>query len=109
VTIRTSINWRLNAICSAEQVERIFREERGRIAAGLIRRSGSFDLAEEALQDVFASALQAWPADGVHDGRDRPRLSGSRSDAGAADRRRAIDLTENAVERKHLERQMNTL
>ena len=49
----------------AEEVERIFREERGRIAAGLIRRSGSFDLAEEALQDAFASALQAWPDEGI--------------------------------------------
>ena len=49
----------------AEEVERIFREERGRIAAGLIRRSGSFDLAEEALQDAFASALQAWHDEGV--------------------------------------------
>jgi sigma-70-like protein len=48
-----------------EEVERIFREERGRLAAGLIRRSGSFDLAEEALQDAFASALQAWPDEGV--------------------------------------------
>jgi RNA polymerase sigma-70 factor, ECF subfamily len=48
-----------------EEVERIFREERGRIAAGLIRRSGSFDLAEEALQDAFAAALQTWPGEGV--------------------------------------------
>jgi RNA polymerase sigma-70 factor (ECF subfamily) len=48
-----------------EEVERIFREERGRIAAGLIRRSGSFDLTEEALQDAFASALQAWPDEGI--------------------------------------------
>jgi RNA polymerase sigma-70 factor (ECF subfamily) len=49
----------------AEEVERIFREERGRIAAGLIRRSGSFDLAEEALQDAFTAALQAWPGEGI--------------------------------------------
>src|SRR5580704_5580169 len=49
----------------ADEVERIFREERGRIAAGLIRRSGSFDLAEEAVQDAFAAALQAWPGAGV--------------------------------------------
>jgi RNA polymerase sigma-70 factor (ECF subfamily) len=49
----------------AQEIERIFREERGRIAAGLIRRSGSFDLAEEALQDAFAAALQSWPAEGV--------------------------------------------
>jgi RNA polymerase sigma-70 factor (ECF subfamily) len=49
----------------SETVERIFREETGRIAAGLIRRSGSFDLAEEALQDAFASALETWPCEGV--------------------------------------------
>jgi RNA polymerase sigma-70 factor (ECF subfamily) len=49
----------------AEVVERIFREETGRIVAGLIRRSGSFDLAEEAVQDAFAAALQTWPSEGV--------------------------------------------
>ena len=49
----------------AEVVERIFREETGRIVAGLIRRSGSFDLAEEAVQDAFAAALQTWPDEGV--------------------------------------------
>src|SRR5690348_2156137 len=40
--------------------ERIFREESGKIVAGLIRVSGSFDLAEEAMQDAFAAALTAW-------------------------------------------------
>jgi RNA polymerase sigma-70 factor (ECF subfamily) len=40
--------------------ERIFREGSGRFIAGLIRVSGSFDLAEEAMQDAFASALTAW-------------------------------------------------
>jgi RNA polymerase sigma-70 factor, ECF subfamily len=40
--------------------ERIFREESGKIIAGLIRVSGSFDLAEEAMQDAFAAALVAW-------------------------------------------------
>jgi RNA polymerase sigma-70 factor (ECF subfamily) len=49
----------------AEVVERTFREETGRIVAGLIRRSGSFDLAEEAVQDAFAAALQTWPCEGV--------------------------------------------
>ena len=44
----------------AEQVEHLYREESGKILAGLIRRSGSFDLAEEALQDAFAAALMAW-------------------------------------------------
>jgi RNA polymerase sigma-70 factor (ECF subfamily) len=45
--------------------EGVFREESGRIIAALIRLSGSFDRAEEALQDAFASALTAWPERGV--------------------------------------------
>ncbi len=45
--------------------EAVFREEAGRIVASLIRLSGSFDLAEEAMQDAFASALINWPARGV--------------------------------------------
>ncbi|MGH9469024.1 MAG: RNA polymerase sigma factor [Terriglobia bacterium] len=45
--------------------ERVFREESGRIIATLIRLSGSFDVAEEALQDAFTSALARWPARGV--------------------------------------------
>ncbi|MGO9515976.1 MAG: RNA polymerase sigma factor [Candidatus Korobacteraceae bacterium] len=38
----------------------IFRRESGKIIAGLIRVSGSFDLAEEAMQDAFAAALVNW-------------------------------------------------
>ena len=41
-------------------VESVFRRESGRIIAGLIRMSGSFDLAEEALQDAFTAALNSW-------------------------------------------------
>lgn len=48
-------------------VETVFREQAGRITASLIRLSGSFDLAEEAMQDAFASALVNWPARGVPD------------------------------------------
>jgi RNA polymerase sigma-70 factor, ECF subfamily len=47
--------------------ERVFREEAGRIVASLIRISGSFDLAEEAMQEAFASALAHWPSTGVPD------------------------------------------
>ena len=47
--------------------ENVFREESGRIIASLIRLSGSFDLAEEAMQDAFASALTNWPARGIPD------------------------------------------
>lgn len=45
--------------------ESIYKEEAGRIIATLIRLSGSFDLAEEALQEAFTSALATWPERGV--------------------------------------------
>src|SRR5262249_50380619 len=46
-------------------IERVFKEESGRILAGLIRLCRSFDWAEEAMQDAFAIALTTWPAKGV--------------------------------------------
>src|SRR5438034_8364226 len=45
--------------------ESVFRQESGRIIASLIRVSGSFDRAEEAMQEAFASALSFWPQKGV--------------------------------------------
>jgi len=48
-------------------IERVFREESGRILASLIRVLGDFDLAEDALQDAFAVAIERWPDDGVPD------------------------------------------
>jgi RNA polymerase sigma-70 factor, ECF subfamily len=46
-------------------VERVFREEHGRAVAVLVRVFGDIDIAEEAVQDAFATAVQRWPADGV--------------------------------------------
>jgi len=43
------------------QIEKVFRDEAGRALATLIRLVGDFDLAEDALQDAFAVALQHWP------------------------------------------------
>ena len=48
-------------------VDRVFREEQGRAVATLIRVTGDFDLAEEAVQDAFISALETWPQRGVPD------------------------------------------
>jgi RNA polymerase sigma-70 factor (ECF subfamily) len=48
-----------------DAVESVFRRERGRILAGLIGLSGSFDKAEEALQEAFAAALAGWREKGV--------------------------------------------
>ncbi len=49
----------------AEVVASVFRNEYGRIIAALIRHLGDFDLAEEAMQDALAVALERWPVDGV--------------------------------------------
>jgi RNA polymerase sigma-70 factor (ECF subfamily) len=43
----------------------VFREEQGRAVATLIRVLGDFDLAEEAVQDAFISALETWPDRGI--------------------------------------------
>ncbi|HSS75729.1 MAG TPA: RNA polymerase sigma factor [Thermoanaerobaculia bacterium] len=48
------------------EVERVFRTERQRALATLIRLlDGDFDLAEDTLQEAFAEALTGWPASGV--------------------------------------------
>ena len=49
----------------AVMVEETFRREFGRAVATLVRHFGDIDLAEEAVQDAFAVAVQKWPATGV--------------------------------------------
>ncbi|HEX8803599.1 MAG TPA: sigma-70 family RNA polymerase sigma factor, partial [Acidimicrobiales bacterium] len=46
-------------------VGRVFREESGRSVAALVRAFGDIDLAEDAVQEAFAVALQRWPRDGL--------------------------------------------
>ena len=46
------------------EIEQTFRDEAGRALATLIRLVGDFDLAEDALQEAFAVALQRWPVSG---------------------------------------------
>jgi RNA polymerase sigma-70 factor (ECF subfamily) len=48
-------------------LDEVFRRESGRVLAGLIRVLGDFDLAEDALQDAFAKALETWPRTGLPD------------------------------------------
>ena len=43
-------------------IERLLREEWGRLLSGLIRVTGDFDVAEEALQEAFAAAVVEWAA-----------------------------------------------
>jgi RNA polymerase sigma-70 factor, ECF subfamily len=46
-------------------VETVYRTESRRVFATLVRLLKDFDLAEEALHDAFASAVEQWPRDGV--------------------------------------------
>jgi RNA polymerase sigma-70 factor (ECF subfamily) len=74
---------------AADQVERIFREEHGRVLAALISQLQDFELAEDALQDALVNALERWGADGI------PRNPGAWLLTVA--RRRAIDRIRRAV------------
>ena len=42
-------------------VERIYREEYGRIVASLVRRFGDIDLAEDAAAEALLAAVEKWP------------------------------------------------
>ena len=50
---------------AAGSVEAVFREERGRLLAMLVRQFGDLDLAEDAASDAIEAALERWPAEGV--------------------------------------------
>src|SRR5581483_9384549 len=66
-----------------DAIERVFREQSGRILATLIRVFGDFDLAEDVLQEAFLTALDRWPREGV------PENAGAWLTTAA--RRKAID------------------
>jgi RNA polymerase sigma-70 factor (ECF subfamily) len=51
----------------SKQVDLVYQRESRRVLATLIRLLGDFELAEEAMQEAFAAALQQWPAQGVPD------------------------------------------
>ena len=48
-------------------VERVFRQEKGRVLAGLMRRFGDLGLAEDVLQEACRKALECWPQAGIPD------------------------------------------
>ncbi|GAA2810283.1 RNA polymerase sigma factor [Nonomuraea dietziae] len=48
-------------------VEWVFREERGRLLATLVRRFGDLDLAEDVTSEAIEAALEHWPVEGVPD------------------------------------------
>jgi RNA polymerase sigma-70 factor, ECF subfamily len=71
-----------------ETLESLFRRERSQMIAVLIRMTGDFSLAEDALQEAFTEALIRWPANGVP-----PRPGGWIMTSA---RRRAIDVVRRA-------------
>ncbi|MCX5444294.1 RNA polymerase sigma factor [Streptomyces nigrescens] len=50
---------------TAAEVGRVFREEYGRAVAVLVRVFGDIDVAEEAVQDAFSTAVERWPSAGL--------------------------------------------
>jgi RNA polymerase sigma-70 factor (ECF subfamily) len=70
-------------------LETLYRSESGRVLATLVRLLGDLDLAEEAMHEAFAVALESWPRTGIPD-KPRPWLiSTARFKAIDAIRRRA--------------------
>src|SRR5689334_883133 len=54
-------------------IETLYRWESGRVLATLVRLLGDLDLAEEAMHEAFAAALEFWPQTGIPD-KPRPWL-----------------------------------
>jgi RNA polymerase sigma-70 factor (ECF subfamily) len=72
-----------------ERVDSIYRSESRRVLATLIRLLGDFDLAEEALHNAFAAAVERWAVDGEPDNPRAWLVSTGRFKAIDALRRRA--------------------
>ena len=55
----------MSGIDVEDEVNQAYRAEWGRLVAALTRRFGDLDLAEEAVAEAFAAAVERWPSDGV--------------------------------------------
>jgi len=55
------------AAAVSSEIDRLFRQEHGRIVAPLIRLLGDFERAEEVVQEAFEAALEQWPRTGLPD------------------------------------------
>src|SRR5689334_25371447 len=73
----------------SQTIETLYRSESGRVLATLVRLLGDLDIAEEAMHEAFAVALESWPQTGIPE-KPRPWLiSTARFKAIDAMRRRA--------------------
>ncbi len=85
-----------------EAVNEVYRAESRRVLATLIRLLGDFDLAEEALHEAFAAAMEQWPGDGLPGNPRAWLVSTGRFKAIDAMRRRArYDATLGEYAREH--------
>jgi RNA polymerase sigma-70 factor (ECF subfamily) len=90
----------------AQEIKKVFfdelyRAESGRVLATLIRLLGDFDLAEEALQEAFAAAVEQWPREGVPPNPRAWLVSAGRFKGIDAVRRRVrLDASLNSVARR---------
>src|SRR5215467_3769055 len=73
----------------SKTIETLYRSESGRVLATLVRLLGDLDLAEEALHEAFAAALESWPRIGIPDNPRPWLISTARFKATDAMRRRA--------------------
>jgi RNA polymerase sigma-70 factor (ECF subfamily) len=73
----------------SETIETLYRSESGRILATLVRLLGDLDLAEEAMHEAFAAAVESWPQTGIPDNPRPWLISTARFKAIDAMRRRA--------------------
>src|SRR5262245_64917212 len=81
---------------TSDAIARVFREEYGRVVAGLVRRLGNIDLDEESVQEAFVVATQRWPETGL------PPNPGAWITVTA--RNRALDRLRRESTRSHRER-----
>ncbi|MCC7086111.1 MAG: RNA polymerase sigma factor [Pirellulales bacterium] len=72
-----------------QAVDAVYRAESRRVFASLVRLLGDFELAEEALHDAFASAVERWPQQGVPENPRAWLVSAGRFNAIDVIRRRA--------------------
>ncbi len=52
-------------LAAGQALDHVFREEYGKVVATLIRQTGDFELAEDAVQEAIAAALVDWPKSGI--------------------------------------------
>ena len=73
-----------------QTVDDVYRAESRRIFATLVRLVNDFDLAEEAMHEAFASAIERWPRDGIPSNPRTWLVSAGRFKAIDAIRRRSL-------------------